>query len=238
MFPHKFPLALAAILALFVATAFADEPATAEQAELDPVQELADFAETNLVGRVVETTVKSHINGQALDSEFTRRTVFVKVTKVDKAVAIDVLYLIKQTLWDLDDAGNRIEDSARVEDRVSGSRWVIHRSLSTGKLLGSTAGLIGSNGHGLGGGRSDMEVKLENGKLWVRTTHGLYGDGFSRSGEYTPIASVGTRAFWLEGEVLVGESTEFGYNVDPETLERTPSGHDVKLKEQEVPSIF
>lgn len=238
MFPCKFPLALAAALTVFAATAFADEPAIAAKEEHDPVQELADFVETNLIGRVVETTVKSRINGQALDSVFIRRTAFVNVTKVDRAVAIDVLYLIKQTLWDLDDAGNRIEDSVRVEDRVASSRWVVYRSRATGKLLGSTQSLIGTHDTGLGGKGSDLEVILEKGRFWIKSTRGLYVDGFSRSGEYTPIASVGTHSYWLESEVLVGESTEFGYNVDPETLERTPSGHDVKLKEHEVPSIF
>lgn len=200
-------------------------------------QEVADFVESNLIGKTLETAITSKISDGSLETEFTRRTMYTHFVRTNDTMQFDAIILIRQNLWDLDASGARTSDKPTVRNRAIVIRYGVQASLATGKAIGTSSTITNTAAPTVGSG-TGIQMTVHDGKLKLVATTPLYSDGFAKGGGYKPIANTDTTTFVVEDGNLSAETVEHLYNVDPETLERTLSDHQVTLKGLEIPGLF
>ncbi len=200
-------------------------------------QEVADFVESNLVGKTLETKVTSKISDDTLETEFHRRTMYTNLVRTDDTATFDAIVLIRQKLWDLDSNGKRTTDEPRVKNRALVIRYGVHASKATGDAIGTSSILTNSIAPTPGQG-SGIQMRVKDKKLILVVSTPMYFDAFAKDDKYRPAASTATTIFSVTEEKLTAETVEIGYDVNPTTLERSPSGHEVRLKDAEIPGLF
>lgn len=202
--------------------------------EIDTVQ---SFLEENVIGRTLETRITSQITGSSLEAEFHRRTHYQNLIRTPEALSFDVVFLVKQKNYDLDENGKRLDKPPQVKDRNLVIRYSVRQLKSSGTLVGLQRVLTNSLTDPTGAG-SAVQMSVKNSRLILTASTPLYSDHFAAADKLKTGASKITNEFWTEDQKLKSKIHEFGYDVDPETLERTPSGHDIKFEEVEIDSLW
>lgn len=225
---------LAAFTIAFVATSAtnADESASPKS-----FQQVVDFVASNLIGKTLETAVTAKIGDGSIETDFHRRTMYTHLVRTDDTAAFDAIILIRQKLWDLDSNGKRTTDEPRSENRALVIRHSVHASKATGDAIGISLVLTNSLSPSTGQG-SGIKMRVKAGELILVQSTAVYFDGYAKGDTYTPTASTETTTFSVANGKLTADTIELGYEVDPKTLERTPSGHQVRLSAAEVPGLF
>lgn len=211
--------------------------AVAAEGELDRVHA---FLEKHLIGHTLEDSATTKIGEGKVETEFLRRTQFLRLQRSGGEmpnISFDVIILIKQSLYDLGPDGKRLNQPPRVKNRSLVQRVSLQGMNSTGKLVGSSVTLSSSVSTFTGSGDS-VEATVVDGKLRLVKRTSLYFDGFAAGGKYTPGATETTQEYSVVDGKLVSQTRELGFLVDPATLERKPSGHDVKMAGNEVEGLF
>jgi hypothetical protein len=203
----------------------------------DTFDAVAAFVQKNLIGRTIETSITSKITDGSLETEFTRRTMYINLVRSKDVFTFDMIILIKQKLWDLDKNGKRVNEKPRIKDRALVSRYGLRKSKSTGKAIGGLILLTSSVSRPSLNG-SAIRMWVSDGKLIMVSTTPLYYDRFAKGDKYKPGASKVTTEFVVKQGKLHATTVEKGFDVDPETLKQTFNGHDVTLPEREVDSLF
>jgi len=222
-------------VALF-STLLMEVVAAGEEKSATSISSVAEFVKTNMIGRVVETRATPKVNGK-LASEFLRRVQFTNLEATENSVSFDQVVLIKQTLWDLDESGNRRAETEKVVNRTVVFRIEAQPSKSTGRLLGKLV-LLTSSVDAIHGQASAVQMMMDGSRLKVITSTPLYGDGYGPSGTMQPTATTITATYELTDGKLSATSHEIGFDVNPDTLEKAPNGHDVTMIGHEIETLF
>ncbi len=219
------------LAALALGALIVPAPAEPPSGESERAQ-VVKFLKANVIGKTLEITINSKIDMGKVETEFNRRVTFCNLVESDKGIRFAEIAVIRQTNFDLDANGKRIGAGRRV-DRTVMVNWEVGERLSTGKLVGfgtfpvntavSPAGEFGT-----------LTMGMEDGKLVMMRSTGLYSDFFAAGGKFKPGAA-DTR---IEMTVVKGKlertATETPYDVDPKTLKRTPAGEPATLVDRQV----
>jgi len=189
------------------------------------------FLKEHVNGRTVvtpKTTFK--VDGNKLEGEYEDLTTFNNLVETEKGFAFDVTTVSKETRYDLDKDGKRTLPGRD----VSGTevfRYAFCERASTKKLTG-TARMVSRTTKG-----SSYEaaailvtgVKVADGKLtWNETLPG-YIDLMASKGTFVPGSFDSKYTFSVVKDKLVSEYETKRYDVDPDTLKRTPTKDQIPL---------
>jgi hypothetical protein len=83
-----------------------------------------------------------------------------------------------------------------------------------------------------------LQVSLEGDRLTMVGSTPLYDDYFAPGGKYKPGAGRTTNEFHVQDGKLRLRSHELGFDVNPETLIRTPNGDNIVLESRETAGLF
>ena len=206
--------------------------------------QVKDFVQNNLIGKVLETTVKSEIDhykhGKSETDFFRRESFFNFMEQDDKKIGIgfgfEVLSVIEQTIWPLDETGKRTGEKI-VSERFVVSRLSFDRSFVVNGAVGTRNVVTGTRGIRLHTNVGLLRATVNNNKLSVTEDIGLY-DSLPLDGARHPKAHLTTSTFSIENNKLVMNSLEEQFRVDLETGDRTPADHRVELVCTEVESLM
>lgn len=230
----KYPTMIALLYFLTFTSA---STASAEDSASRPFDLAVDFIENNMIGKTLETKVVTKINKGNIETEFYRRVMYTNLLKNGDSASFDAVILVRQSLWDLNEKGERINDKPRIENRTIVSRYGLHALKSTDDVIGNCVPLLNSAISSIGQG-GPIQLKMENNTLKMVSLTSLYFDGFGKQGSWVPMASRVTTTFSSIDGKLSATTIEEGFDVDPDTLERKPNGHHVTLHSKEIPGLF
>jgi len=166
----------------------------------------------------------SRLDGGKIEIDFDRRAKFANLTVAPEGFTYNVMFTMKQTNYDLDANGNRILPG-RVMDRTVVVRESFGRSKSTGKMIGHRTILYNDFADASYGMASNMIMSLEGeDKMVVVIIPGGYADYFAAGGGHRPRTNrTHTEIVVKDGKVTRTSVVEI-FDVDPDTLQMTPSG--------------
>jgi Ca-activated chloride channel family protein len=203
--------------------------------ELDRVYR---FLESHVIDRTLECQIITKITGDQVEAEFQRRAKYVNLVRTPIAVRFDAIVLIKQQNYDLDKDGQRLDKPPYIKDRSSVIRYTVRTAQSTGKLIGTSALVTSSMKEIVEGSGEALQVSLEGDRLTMVGSTPLYDDYFAPGGKYKPGAGRTTNEFHVQDGKLRLRSHELGFDVNPETLIRTPNGDNIVLESRETAGLF
>jgi hypothetical protein len=185
--------------------------------------EVTKFLKGHVMGKTLATpkvTFKLHDN--KMEGEYEDLTTFSNFTETAHGFSFDVTSMSKETRFDLDKAGKRIQPG-RDNSGTEVFRYEICERASTKKLTG-TARLLSKTTKGSGYEGCAilvMGMKLADGKLvWSETLPG-YMDFIATKGKYKPGSWDSKYTVSVVDGKLRTEFESKRFDVDPDTLKRT-----------------
>jgi hypothetical protein len=209
----------------------ADEKKDETQGQTSDRAQVTKFLKEHVIDKTVatpKTTFK--VDDNKLEGEYEDLTTFNKFIETAQGFSFDVTTVSKETRYDLDKDGKRVLPGRD----VSGTevfRYELCERASTKKLTG-TARLLSRTTAGASYEATAVlvtGVKVADGKLtWNETLPG-YVDLMASKGKYKAGSFDSKYTFSVaEGKLLTEYETK-RYDVDPETLKRTPTNDKLPL---------
>ena len=220
-------LPLIALTALTIALPVRADPPAAKPG---PRADVLAFLKDHAIGKSLTTGPTTGKLEEKLEYEFSRRTTFCDLTETDKGLTFDVVNVVTQTNYDLDDKGKRIPPG-RVENRVVTARYEL-RQLESAPLLVGGARITANSAVDPTGSVGLIQMEMRDGKLMVRESTQMT-DYFAPGGKFRLVADENEVEFAVVGGKLQRTQTITSYDVDPATLKRTPHGEPSKLVDKE-----
>ena len=186
---------------------------------------MTKFLKKNVIGKTVvtpKTTFKWDDN--KMEGDYEDQTTFNNFTATAEGFSFDIVTVSKMTNYDLDKEGKRVPPG-RDFSGVGVSRYELCERASTKKLTGTARTLSMTIKAPSQEGTAILVtgVKVADGKLsWNETLPG-YGDFTAAKGKYKPGTWDGKYTFSLVEGKLRTEYDEKTFDVDPDTLKRTPT---------------
>jgi hypothetical protein len=183
------------------------------------------FLKEHVIGKTVVTAKTTFtVDGNKQEGEYEDQTSYTNLTETEHGLAFDVTTVMKQTRYDLDREGKRLLPGRD----VSGTevyRYELCERASTKKLTGISRPLSRTTRAGDPEGTVILVtgVKVANGNLtWNETLPG-YFDLIATQGKYRAGSWDGRYTFLVvEGKLRTEYEETARYDVDPDTLKRTP----------------
>jgi len=186
-----------------------------------------DFFAQNMLGKDFTMPADAQrirrLDDGKVEADFDRRIRYANLAVSPEGFSYNTLLTIKQTNYDLDANGNRILPG-RVMDRTFVIRSKYGRSLSTGKIVGSWEMLYNDHPNAVFGMTGNMIMSMEEDKLVILSLPGGFLDGFAASGRFVPRTNQSRMEVAVRDGKVIQTTTSEMFDVDPETLERTPVG--------------
>jgi hypothetical protein len=195
------------------------------------VDDLYNFIKQNLIGKRLEMRKTALIDSGKVEAEFERTKMFADLARTANGLIFDVVSIIHQKNFDLDEHKKRLDKRPQTVDRVIVVHYEIKASRSTGELLGFTHIIVNTLLDSTGDANS-IRVVLSNNRLTFLSNQALYGDYFAASGKYSPGRAEITDEYWSDNHKLRGKLTEKDTRVDPKSL--APEGESIVNVGEEV----
>jgi dipeptidyl aminopeptidase/acylaminoacyl peptidase len=199
-------------------------PAADTKAEAGDRAQVVAFLKKHVIGKTVATPkTTSKLDGGRMESDYEDQTTFNNFAETAAGFSFDVVGVSKETRHDLDRDGKRV-GPARDLSGTSVTRYEFCERSSTRKLTGYARTVSMTTKYSSQEGIVYLvtEVKVADGKLsWDETIPG-YADLTAAGGKYKPGSIDGKNIFsTVDGKLRV-EYDMTRYDVDPDTLKRTP----------------
>ena len=183
------------------------------------------FFKQNVIGRTLATPKTTYKwDDNKMEGDYQDQVIYNSFTETAEGFAFDVTSVSKQTLYDLDKQGQRLQPGRD----FSGTfvlRYEIGERKSTQQLTGIARPIAMTIKAPSPEGTVSLVtgMKVADGKLtWNETLPG-YGDSPGTKGKYKPGSwSVKVSMCLVEGKLHI-EADQTNYDVDPVTLQRTPA---------------
>jgi len=187
-----------------------------------------DFFTQNMLGKEFgmppnEASRTRLLDGGKVESAFDRKIRYSNLAVSPEGFSFNVLFTIKQTLYDLDANGNRILPG-RSMDRTFVSRHEFGRNISTGKIVGNRKTIYNDSPNANFGMTSNLILSMEGDKLVILTLPGGFTDHFAAGGQYKPGTSETRTEFVVKDGTITRTTITQTFDVDPATLRITPVG--------------
>jgi hypothetical protein len=189
------------------------------------------FLKEHVNGRTLvtpKTTFK--VDDNKLEGEYEELTTFNNLVETEQGFAFDVTIVSKEMRYDLDKDGKRTLPG-RDASGTEVYRYALCERASTKKLTGSARLLSRTTTRGSYEAIAILVtgVKVADGKLtWNETLPG-YVDLMASKGKYVPGSWDSKYTFSVGKGKLVSEYETKRYDVDPDTLKRTPTKDQVPV---------
>jgi hypothetical protein len=163
-------------------------------------------------------------DGGKAEGELEDHYVYHNLSETAHGFRFDVTTVTNATLYDLDKDGRRILPG-RAWSGAAVSRYEIGERASTGKLTGFSQILSTTikDSRPTGTVLVVTGMRLSDGKLAMTAMRPGYSDAPAAGGKYKPISSDVKATLWLEDGKLRAEEEFTYFDVDPDTLKRSPS---------------
>lgn len=222
------------IIATYERLASADHAPQSPGSQLDSAFR---FIKTKLIGKTIETKIVAKIAGGDLESEFTRRTLFLNLIQTPEGLTYDEVVLIKQCNYDLDKNGKRLDQPPAIKDRAVVQRVAVRERKSTGDLVGMSSILTNSLQDATGAVTA-VRMRVTGERLELIRSTPVYEDFFAPGGKEIAGASETTTEYFMDNGRLKARTRDLGFDVDPKTLVRKPGRHDLTVEDVQVDGLF
>jgi len=183
-----------------------------------------EFLKKHVIGRaVVAAPITTFTDQGRVESVYEDQTFFSNLVETANGFGFDLIVIQSGTLYELD-KGERAQPGDNL-DAVRVYRYEITERKSSGRLVGF-ARFISSTGtefDAWSGTIFLVQLWLQGGELVVQETQFGYGDFVAAGGASKPIASDGRYRYAIEDGKLAVYYKQTTFDVDPETLQRTPT---------------
>ena len=186
---------------------------------------VTNFLKENVIGKTVASPKETtKMDEGRMESDAEDQTTFNNFTGSAQGFGFDMTVANKETRYEMGKDGKRILPGRDLSG-IEVYRYEIIERVSTKKLTGSVRFLSMTTKVPSRAGASILVtgVKVADGKLtWNETLPG-YLDLISSGGKYKPGSWDGKYTFSLEGGKLRFRAEYMNFDVDPDTLKRTPT---------------
>jgi hypothetical protein len=206
-------------------------PAAVTADESSDRAQLVKFLKEHVIGKTVatpKTTFKLHDN--KMDAEYEDRSTFNNFTETANGFAFDITTESKEMRYELDKAGKRI-GAGRDFGGIEVYRYEFGERASTKRVTGTARALSWTTKGASPEGTAILltGVKVVDGKLiWNETMPG-YMDLIDTNGKFKSGSFDSKFTIGIVSGKLVTEYETKRYDVDPDTLKRTPTNDKVPL---------
>ena len=219
-------ITLLACVALSGAAALAgDQKKRAGKSDASDRAQVMKFLKEHVIGKTVATPKRTDKwDDKKMEVVYEDQTTFNNFTETAKGFSFDMTTVGKATIYDLDKDGKRVLPG-RDFSGVVVARYELCERASTKKLTGIARTLSMTVKVPSQEGTVSLVtgVRLADGKLsWQETGPG-YLDMLAAKGKYKPGTFDARIMFALVGGKLQTESDLTSFDVDPDTLKRTPT---------------
>lgn len=225
--------ALPLVLLAFSSASQAQEGATEPSRGSGLRAEALGFLRDHVIGRAVEVTT-SYKAGDKIENLFTRRMTYTNLVETKKGLKFDAISIIKQTIYDLDDKGERVGEG-KTKNRALLLRFEVAELESAPKLRGFYRIISNTAGDPTGSG-AVVFITMRDDRLVIDQTTIGFDDFFAAEGGMKPGVSETRAILHVQDGRLHVEETERNYYVDPDGQQRAPVSDPVELKGVEVDS--
>jgi hypothetical protein len=187
-------------------------------------EQVIKFLKDHVMGKTVATPRSTHkLDNDTMEADNEDQTTITNLTESAHGFAFDQTMVSKATRYDLGKDGKRILPGRD----LSGTevyRYEIVERVSTKKLTG-TARLLSMTTKAPSRDGATMlltGIKVADGKLYWNETLPGYLDFVAAGGKYKPGSWDATNVYSIEDGRLVVKSEYTIFDVDPDTLKRTP----------------
>ena len=193
-----------------------------ESTEVGQRERVITFLKEKVLGKTLVSQRSGKLDSGRIGFDTSSRTTFTNLVETEDGFMFDVLEVIQQTNYDLDEKGAR-SGAKHVKDRSRLYRCRIMERKCTKALVGF--GYIVMNTYTPQTGWAEsVQMKEESGTLIMKQSTVLYSDFFAKGDTYRPGATdMVTTISVRDGKLTVTDEIT-PYHVDPETLKRTKSG--------------
>ena len=202
----------------------ADEPKSNGKTIDSDRAQVTKFFKEHVIGKTLatpKTTFKWDDN--KMEGDYEDQTIYNNFTETAEGFAFDVTSVSKQTLYDLDKEGKRLQPGRDFSGTFVG-RYEICERASTKKLTGISRPLSTTIKAPSPEGTATLVtgMKVAGGKLtWNETLPG-YEDDLGLKGQYKPGSwDMKMSMSIIEGKLQI-EGDQTNFDVDSDTLKRTP----------------
>jgi hypothetical protein len=199
----------------------AGQPKAAEKAsERDRV---VKFLKDHVIGKTLATPATTwKLDGGKVEVVMEDQTTLSNLVETANGFQFDVTSVSDTRSFDLDAQGKRIMPG-RNWSGVSVARVEINERKSTKKLVGLSRTISTTMKDDDGGGFAATQMSIQDGQLVVKDFGILYYDYLIADGKFKPGTFEGTTRYSVEKGKLQSRWEGVTFDVDPETLQRTPS---------------
>jgi hypothetical protein len=183
------------------------------------------FFRDHVIGRtVIAEPVTTRTDQGRIEGVYEDQTFFSNLIETADGFHFDMTAITKGILYELD-SGQRGEPGESL-DAVRVYRNEMTERRSSGNLVGFGHIISSTNTQPdpFSGAVFLIQMRLEGGTLVVKETQSGYADVPGAGGKYQAVASDGTYRYTVEDGKLLVQFQQTTYDVDPETLSRTPTG--------------
>ena len=184
-----------------------------------------EFVKRHVIGKaVVAPPVTTDVDGGRITSAYEEDAVFSNLTETANGFSFDMTTLARGTRYVRDKGRALLAEGTLNTVRVI--RYEMTERRSSGKLVGFARFISSTNTQPdpFSGAVFLVQMSLERDRLAVHETMVGYVDFVSADRTFKPVAWDGKYSYAREQERLVVRYEQETFNVDPATLQRTPTG--------------
>lgn len=189
-------------------------------------QQVVDFLERHVIGHTVAAQpITARTNGGRTEITYVDQNFFSNLSQTPDGFGFDLTAVTLGRRYGLDEQGRRVELAGSL-DAVRVYRYELTERPSTGQLLGFARFVSSTNTEfdPFSGACFLSRMRLAGEELIVQDMQVGYGDFVDRGGVRRPIAVDGVYRYTVKDGRLIVQFDQGTFNVDPETLTRTPTG--------------
>ena len=187
--------------------------------------QVVKFLKDNIIGKtVVSVPVNTSADQNRIEGVSEDQTFYSNLVEKVDGFCFDLTVIFRGALFALDKSGKRVQVEGSL-NTVRVFRYEMTERNSTGKLVGFARFVSSTNTQPdpFSGTVFLARMWLEGDALLIQDNQAGYADVAVAGGTFKPIASDGKYRYALESGKLAVHFQQTNYDVDPETLTRTPT---------------
>jgi len=220
---------VAAWLVSFACSATAQEPLREQK------ERLADFLREHVMERTLVDEGEATIAESRLKVRYRTRLTFTGLAETSNGFSFREVGVVQKTKFDIDDEGQVVSEGIN-RDVAGVTEFHFAKRRSSDRVIGTVSNLEATSGGRPVGVDAIPRISLADGKLTMHRRGVLYDDYFSEGDTWRAGSADSVHEFWVEEGRLNLKVTSTYYDVDVETLERTPTGDTMTLHYRELSS--
>lgn len=189
-------------------------------------ERVIEFLDSKVIGRtVVSQPVTTRTNDGRTEATYVDQSFFSNLVRTDFGFSFDMTALTRGERYGLDEKGKRVEFAGTL-DAVRVVRYQLTQRASTGRLVGfwHLSSSTATEFDPLTGAGFLVTVRMDKDAMVLHESQMGYGDFVAPGGERRPMSIDGHFRYEVSKGRLIVRFQQETFNVDPDTMQRVPSG--------------